>query len=122
MAIGAGAQSHRMAFSGVASNAQTLRPRFYPRQPRRGALADPAVLIPEYAFQIVPALEQTFGMARQAKIDHVLPIPRVKLGAFSRRQQIVDTALVRRAISASRAFQRVVRGAPHRTAAIRTTQ
>ena len=65
---------HRMSLAGVPADAQPLRSGLHADQPRGRMLADPAVLVSEHAFQFVPAFQQTFRVARQAKIDHVLAI------------------------------------------------
>src|SRR5260370_5444247 len=74
LSVRAGAQLDWMAFAGMSANAQALRTGLHANQARGGVLADPAVLVAEHAFQVVPAFEEPRGVAGQAEIDQVFSI------------------------------------------------
>ena len=69
-----------MALGGMSAYAEPMRPRVHRNQPGLGARADPAILVSEHAFQLVPVSYQPVRVTGRRKIDHIFAIARIQLG------------------------------------------
>src|SRR5262249_12273245 len=86
---------------GESADAENLRPRYLRAEDRGRMRPNPAIVVAEFTLNLIPALTEAGGVARQREVDGIVTVAGVEFRAQFGGKQIVDAALILRAVPAA---------------------